>query len=59
MTAEAKVIINALALMTERDDQERWLTTYLLAREARTRQIRRVFSKTDPSSLVLDGTGRD
>jgi len=52
------VIINALGLMTERDDQERWLQTYLLAREARTRQIRRVFSKTDPATLAeSNGTG--
>ena len=52
MTAEARVIINALGLMESREMQEQWLATYLLAREARTRQIRRVFTKTDPTTLA-------
>lgn len=53
VTAEARLIVNALALFGTKEEQERWLTTYLQARDDRiARQQRRVFVKTDPTTLV-------
>ena len=57
MTFEARLIVAALETFDTREERERWLTAYLQARETRHLGTRRVFTKTDPATLVPGSSG--